>query len=331
MAKILPDHEIKKLVGSIILGAEEKNINPNGIELRLGPYVHFCSTDEEKTLEPTQFLKVSPGESVLVSSLETLDFTAETVQSIYKESMLMAIITPTTTIMREGVSQVSTKVDAGFRGRLNWAFRNSSINEFVIQYGEPIFKLTIFLLGKDESPETPYGQGESHQYQDTDKIKLSTRRVPSQIPKTAIVSSTKENIDPKKQLREAGYPFDHIGTELVQLQGKFEIVSQDVITLKDHFQKQTDALSAKIGSETQAIYSRLDEFKKSFFERADILFQQKFLWVIGVFLASVTLMGGAYKYLQEQKVDACTIIIICVFAAVAILAIIWIITHRFIK
>jgi hypothetical protein len=31
-------------------------------------------------------------------------------------------------------------------------------------------------------------------------------------------------IDPKKQLKEAGYPFDHIGTELVSLHGKFEAI-----------------------------------------------------------------------------------------------------------
>jgi len=36
--------------------------------------------------------------------------------------MIMGLITPTTTMMREGISQVATKIDAGFKGRdLLWS------------------------------------------------------------------------------------------------------------------------------------------------------------------------------------------------------------------
>lgn len=125
MAAILADREIRKLIGSVLIGADANKINPNGIELRLGKHVHFHSTGEEKELGPGLFLKVSPGETVSISSMEQIDFTAATVQALLPNAMLMGFITPTTTVMREGISQVATKIDAGFRGFLNWGLRTA--------------------------------------------------------------------------------------------------------------------------------------------------------------------------------------------------------------
>lgn len=116
MAKILADKAIERLFGSVLVNADAQLINPNGIELRLGKYVLFHFTGEEAELGEGLFLKVSPGESVVISSLELIDFKAETVRGILPGKMLMGLITPTTTMMREGISQVATKIDAGFRG-----------------------------------------------------------------------------------------------------------------------------------------------------------------------------------------------------------------------
>lgn len=328
MAEILPDHEIKKLIGSVLIGADEKRINPNGIELRLGEYVHFESTGEDKKLKSGNFLQVSPTENVLISSLEKLDFTREIVQNIYPNKMLMALITPTTTMMREGISQVSTKVDAGFRGVLNWGFRNSSTKKFTLQYGEPLFKLTIFLLEANESPKIPYGQGENHTYQDTAGIKLSQRKISANIPKKDIIASNFGKLDPHKQLREAGYPFNHIGTELVTLQGKFEVVSSDIRLLKDQFQKQTDELSAKIGEETNAISKRLEDFSETFFLKVEGLFQQKFGRVVGVLIAAISIMWGIYKFLQAMQVQTNMLIGIGIVAGIVVLVITYLVTGR---
>ena len=79
MATILADKEVRKLIGTVLIGADANNINPNGIELRLGKHVHFHSTGEEKELGPGLFLKVSPGETVSISSVEQIDFRAPTV------------------------------------------------------------------------------------------------------------------------------------------------------------------------------------------------------------------------------------------------------------
>jgi len=328
VADILPDREIKKLIGSVLIGAEEQYINPNGIELRLGKHVHFDSTGEDKKLGPELFLRVNPGESIIISSLERLDFTKETVQKIYPGKMLMGFITPTTTMMREGISQVTTKVDAGFRGLLNWGFRNSSTKEFTMQYGEPIFKLTGFLLEENESPEIPYGERESHTYQDTDGIMLSRRKIPVQIPKKSIVSSSFGKLDPKKQLREAGYPFDHISTELVELHGKFEVVSKDVVFLKDQFQKQTEGLSRKIEQETRSIAERLDEFRQTFFDKVDTLFQQKFGRVVGILIAAISVMWAACKFLQTKGVHTNILVTIGVIVGIAVFVITYLVTRR---
>lgn len=146
MARILADKNIKPIIGRVLIDADENLLNPNGIELRLGKYVRFHSTGEEKELGPGMFLQVSPGETVVISSIEEIDFTAETVRSMMPDTMLMGFITPTTTMMREGISQVATKIDAGFKGQMNWGLRNGSIQKLTLQYSEPIFKLTIFVL-----------------------------------------------------------------------------------------------------------------------------------------------------------------------------------------
>jgi|GEM_PF-4193122 len=247
MARILADKDIKKLLGTVIVGAVEECLNPNGIELRMGKHVHFHSTAEEGTLEEESFLKVHSGEAVTISSLEKIDFTAETVGKVSPHKMLMGLVTPTTTMMREGISQVTTKIDAGFRGILNWGLRNDSSKDLIIGYGEPIFKLTIFALDDDERPELAYGERDGDKYMDSERIKDSTRTIPAQIPKTKILSSRFGKIDPKEQLREAGYPFDYISAELIQLGSKLEIVSTTSNKFIDELSSKIDELLKKIG------------------------------------------------------------------------------------
>ncbi|TET22040.1 MAG: hypothetical protein E3J71_07530 [Candidatus Stahlbacteria bacterium] len=310
MAKILADREIKKLLGSVFIDADEEFINPNGIELRLGVKVRFHSTGETKELHPDSFLKVNPGESVLISSMEKIDFTAKTVQHLYPNKMLMGLITPTTTMMREGIAQVATKIDAGFRGNLNWGLRNGSAKELILQYGEPIFKLTIFLLEKDELPDIPYGEGKTDFYQDTDGIKGSARHLPADIPKDKIVSSSFDKLDPKKQLREAGYPFNHIGTELVDLHGKFEVVSKDVTLLKGEFEKRTSELSSKIEKETGDLSKKIEEQGKTLGEKIDTVFQNKFLRLGSFIVGSIPIISGGILFLQNQKLSIGVILLI---------------------
>ena len=298
MARILADKEIGSLIGSVIIDGDASLLNPNGIELRLGTHVLFHTTGEEKELGRGMFLKVSPGETVAISSLELIDFSRGKVEALMPGFMLMGLITPTTTMMREGISQVATKIDAGFRGRLNWGLRNGSTRDLLVQYAEPIFKLTIFALAGDEAPEIEYGKRPDDRYQDTEGIMRSTRRIPVDIPKSKIICSSIEKLDPKKQLKEAGYPFDHIATELIDLHGKFEVVSSDVRLMKDEFNKKTAALSDKIEVETRLLASKIDDTPKNVMDKVETLFDRKFLRVVGVVFGGVSMLYGGVTYLQ---------------------------------
>ena len=305
MAKILPDKEVRKLLGSVILNADEKRINPNGIEIRLGEAVLFHSTDEEKELGPAMFLKVLPGESVTISSYERFDFTKETIGKLFPGCDMMALITPTTTMMREGIMQSATKVDSGWSGTLNWGLRNNSIRDFVLGYGEPIFKLTFFLLEGDEIPEIPYGDRPDDRYQNSDGIARSTRSIPASIAKKQFVSSSVERLDPKKQLREAGYPFNHISSELTELHGKFEVVSKDVLLLTD-----------KIGKEAKTLSDKVDESQKTVLEKVESLFDRKFLGAIGGIIACGSVMYGTITFLQSHGVTGRSLGIVTVIGGI---------------
>jgi deoxycytidine triphosphate deaminase len=328
VAKILPDREISKLIGRILLNADEALLTPNGIRLRLGEAVRFHSTGEQAKLGRGKFLKVNPGETVVISSLEVIDFTRQTVQEALPKSMLMGLITPTTTMMREGITQVATKIDAGFKGNLNWGLRNSSTKDLILEYGEPIFKLTLFLLEQEESPDVPYGGRAADSYQGTNGIALSARQIPADIPKSSIVCSSFDKLDHTSQLREAGYPFDHIGTELVALHGKFEVVSKDVMLLKDEFNKRTNELSEKIVSETQTVTSKVEEFARHCFERVEAMFNRKFLRAVGVVIAAIPIMYGLWVFLKGTSLGENFIGVIAVVAGIAVFLVTYLISAR---
>ncbi|MGA2433912.1 MAG: hypothetical protein ABSG25_01360 [Bryobacteraceae bacterium] len=278
MAKILADKDIRRLLGTVILNGDENRINPNGIEIRLGKNVLFQSTGEEKELADGTFLKVRPGESVLISSFERFVLTREAIQKVFPGCDLAALITPTTTMMREGIMQSSTKVDSGWDGVLNWGLRNSSVKDFILGFCEPIFKVTFFLLEGNEVPEILYGDRSNDRYQGTTGIARSTRKIPADISKRQLVASSVDRIDPSQQLREAGYPFDHISTELTNLHGKFQVVSSDVLLLKGAIEDQGVTLSRKV-----------EETQKTTLEKVEFFFERKFYSIAGVRLPGTPL------------------------------------------
>jgi hypothetical protein len=253
----------------------------------------------------------------MVNSLETLDFSRETVQKHYPGCMLMAWITPTTTMVREGIIQAATKVDAGFRGQLNWGFRNSSFKDLVLQNGESIFKLTLELLEDNEVPETAYGERETDKYQDTSGVLVSRRKIFADTPKDKTICSSFDKIDPKQQLREAGPPFNYVGSELVALQGKFEIVDRNF-----------SELSKKIDTETSSVVGKIEELKKWTVEQVDHIFSKKFGMVVGTLIGGVSVLYGALQFVKGFSPSPAFLIAVTVFAGVVIILISFIVTHR---
>lgn len=319
MARILPDRDVKRVIGTLIQGADEKFLNPNGIELRLGTHVRFLSTGEDKKLDEGLFLKVAPGETVLISSMEELDFTKKSVEKAFPKAMLMGLITPTTTMMREGISQAATKIDAGFRGVLNWSLRNGSTKDLILQFGEPIFKLTLFLLDENERPDVAYGERPGDRYQDSAAIVRSRRTIPVDIPKKKLIASSIEKLDPKKHLREAGYPFDHIGTELTTLHGKFEVVSSDVKLLHDEFEKLDKTLSGKIETETKSLLEKINEVSTSVLQKVEILLNERMLRSFGVLVGIASLGIAGYKAILASAPNSTQVYVFLGVAALALI------------
>jgi hypothetical protein len=108
-------------------------------------------------------------------------------------------------------------------------------------------------------------------------------------------------------LKEAGYPFDHISTELTTLHGKFEVVSKDVMLLKE-----------TIGTEADKLSQRVEDSQRAALEKVEHLFDKKILGAIGRSVAVGSVMLGAVVFLQEQGLSKKTIGIIAVLAGVAI-------------
>ena len=292
MATILSDNQIESLLGKVIRDGEANLINPNSIKLRLGKHIYFHSTEEEFNLEKDEFVVVQPGETISFTSFEFIDFSKAIVDPIFPNCSLLAFITPTTTMMREGISQTSTKIDVGFKGILNWSLRNGSSRDIILQSGEPMFKLTIFKLSGDEIPSFEYGDRDKDSYQNSDGIAHSTRNIPAHIPKNKLRKSSIEKIDPKKQLKEAGYPFNYIGTELTELQGKFELVSKDVLLIKDEFSKTTNLLA-----------KRIDDTKDNLLLNVQALFKDNFLKIAGIILGAIPIFLGLFKLIQKTELN----------------------------
>jgi len=328
MAKLLADRDIQKLIGTVILNADEARLNPNGIEIRLGRHVSFQSTGEDKELGPGSYLKVRPGESVLISSYEDFVFTREAIHNVFPNCDLVAFITPTTTMMREGIMQAATKVDSGWSGTLNWGLRNGSIKDFILGFGEPIFKLTVFMLEGDEVPDIPYGQRTADLYQGTKGIARSTRRIPAQIAKSKLVESSVERLDPARQLQEAGYPYNYISTELTTLHGQFEVVSRDVLLLKDEFETKAGELRSKIEEESGRLSNKVDESRKTALEKVEELFDRKFLGIAGAILGCLAIMFGGVTFLQDRGVTGTALGWVALIAGFGLLLVVYLLARR---
>jgi deoxycytidine triphosphate deaminase len=304
MARILPDREINALLGKVILGGIAECVRINSYEVRLGHTARFDSTGEEVSIPDGNYLEIEPGDFVSVESLEAFDLSPAMLKSIGKPHGIFAWITPTTTMMREGFLFASTKVDPGYKGTLNWGIRNSSIKAVRLKQGERLFKLTLVELGEDEQPDRFYGEHEHDYYQNTTGIKDSARTMPVNVPDRIVVHRTQQKIDPIKQLAQAGYPFNHIGTELISIQGQFKVVSEDVAVLSNGMTN----LGTKIENETKSLSTTISGLagqietglRDAFREQFGLYFDQRMMRVYGTVAALVSFCLALYRLLIQS-------------------------------
>lgn len=239
MAIILSDVEIKKLLDNeIIIEGDEEHIRSNSYVFRLGTEVRFFSTNDRKKGELGNILIINPGDSVLVTSIEEVDFSSDKISKIYKERQLCAFLTPSTTLVREGFQLPSTKIDPGYSGTLNWTIRNSSVEKQEMEMGEPVFKATFFLLTENEEiPEQIYGDKKERDfYQEKTGLVESKRRMPVDRSgiKTICVESEGTELE---RLKQSGFPYNFIAQQLHQVGQDLEIVTEDFARLDKLFHK----------------------------------------------------------------------------------------------
>ena len=248
MARILSDVEIKKLLDNeIIKEGDEEHIRSNSYVFRLGTEVRFFSTNDRKQGELGNILIINPGDSVLVTSIEEVDFSREKISKIYKERQLCAFLTPSTTLVREGFQLPSTKIDPGYSGTLNWTIRNSSVEKQEMEMGEPVFKATFFLLTENEEiPEQLYGDKKERDfYQEKTGLVESKRRMPVDRSgiKTICVESEGTEIE---RLKQSGFPYNFIATQLLQVGQEMLLVTKDFARMDSRFEKQNKQMNEKI-------------------------------------------------------------------------------------
>jgi deoxycytidine triphosphate deaminase len=237
MATILSDHEIRKLLGKVIVGGDESCIRPNSYVLRMGDSGEFLNSGKEFSLgKKKKGIKIQPGHSVALTALETLDFRREVVHQIYPDYDLHGIVSPTTDLSREGIVAPTTQVDAGYTGTLNWTITNTSSEERRFLFKERIFRLTIFRLEEGETPEQIY----AGDYQEkTGYVRSQRKGAPVGMKDVEWEDSVQEN-GPEAlldNLLKSGYPWHALGLRLKALDEQFKTVTNEYADIRDHLDR----------------------------------------------------------------------------------------------
>ncbi len=246
MAVMLNDAELKGLLGKVIVDGDPSCLRPNSYVLRLGSVGEFLNTSKEFEIGHThkkKGLRIQPGHSVGVTSLETLDFRRETVHAIYPGQDLHAFLSPTTDLSREGIVAPATQVDAGFHGTLNWTLTNTSSEERKFVHKERIYRITIFRLERDETPEHLY----SGSYQSQMGYVRSRRTgAPVGMKDTewedAFAKGGPEDL--LDNLIRSGYPWHILGSRLKEIDQQFKTVTEEYSDVHDSINELSAIVSA---------------------------------------------------------------------------------------
>lgn len=305
MARILSDKEIEKLLeNEIIIEGDRNQVRANSYVVRLGKEVRFFSTNERKKGDIGDVLEINPGDSALITSLETIDFNALIIGKLYKGHQICAFLTPTTTLVREGLQLPTTKIDPGYNGTLNWTIRNSSVEKIQMEVGEPVFKATFFLLSENEElPEKVYGEREARDYyQSKEGLVESKRRLPVDIDRRKKICVSSKGTE-FERLKQSGFPYDFIATQLQQVGNSLEIVTKDFARIDSKVEKQNRELSQKIDGIGESLLNVIDEkINKILGFVNDIIFNKLVLGGISA-LTILFAIGAGVKYLIDKNLS----------------------------
>ena len=298
MATILNDYELKKLLGKVILDGVAACVRPNSYILRLGNEGEFLTAGKEFTLgKAKKGIRVPPAHSVAITSLETLDFRKDTVQALYPDCALHAILSPSTDLSREGIVAPTTQIDAGYNGTLNWTITNTSNQERRFVHGERIYRITFLKLEKGEVPLNFY-QG-SYQGQ-TGYVRSRRGGAPVGMRDSEWEDAVAEG-GPEAlldNLIKSGYPWASLAQKLKKIDQEFKIVTEEYGAINDSL--------TSLKSEVESFKQRHDDASRSIpliiatalKEEATAL-QNRWLLTSGSFL--VALMGLVISFTSSQR------------------------------
>lgn len=267
LAELLNDREIRQVLGSVIQDGDESSIRSNSYVLRLGAHGEFLTTGKEFALgdapNSKKGIRVPPGQSVALTSYETIDFRRETVHKHFPEHDLHAFISPATDLQREGVVAPSTQIDAGYMGTLNWTISNSSSEERRFVHQERLFRLTILKLGSGETPEALY----AGEYQGKTGYVRSRRAGPPVGMRDVDWEDSTTTEGPQallERLIKSGFPWTVLGERLQKIDNQFQVVTNEYADIRDAMQaleRETGAINKAQAGLTEQIRNVVrDEF-----------------------------------------------------------------------
>ena len=306
MTLILSDVEIQKLLDhDIIKDGDRNQVRANSYVFRLGKEVRFNSTGERKPGELGDILEINPGDSVLVHSLEFLNFEKSAVNEVYPDKLICAFLTPITTLMREGLQLLTTKIDPGYFGTPNWTIRNSSVEPVKLEIGEPIFKATLFLLSANEEiPEKSYGEREDKDfYQGKTGLVGSKRRLPVDAEKRKKICVSSKGTE-FERLKQSGFPYDFIATQLQNVGDSIQIVTKDFARMDEKVEKRNQELSQKMDRIKESISKVADDKAQAMLGQVDDMVVRK-LTSSGVMVFTIfcAMVGGAAYLIEKNHID----------------------------
>jgi deoxycytidine triphosphate deaminase len=299
MAHILNDTDLRKLIGTVIIGGDEGCIKSNSYVVRLGADGEFLSVGKEFSLgKKKKGIKIQPGHSVAVTSFETLDFRRETVRLIYPNCDLYAFLSPTTDLSREGIVAPATNVDPGFHGTLNWTLTNTSSEERKFVFMETIFRLLILKLSEGEVPQNVY----AGDYQSKIGYVRSQRKgapvgMKDSDWEDAFIEGGPEEM--LENLMRSGYPWNILGERLQVIDRRFAIITDEYGGILDSISNlQADITSIKHSRENVG-----EEVRKVLQDEATALQNQ---WLVTLLSSLVGLAG--FGFLISSSPNAVTFV-----------------------
>jgi hypothetical protein len=265
--------------------------------MRLGAEGEFLNAGKQFELgKKKKGVRIPPGHAVAVTAAETLDFRPETVDKIFPGCGLHGFVSPTTDLSREGIVAPSTQVDAGYHGTLNWTLTNASTVERRFTFQERLFRLTIFVLEKEEVPDKPY----AGDYQDQHGYVRSRRRGPPVGMREEEWEDPKMDDSPEAVLEtliKSGYPWNALGQRLKIIDQQFKSVSEEYSAIQDSVDRITKNLSIVTDAQRSATGALKEDIRSVIREEAGAL-QNAWLVRSGAVLA--VLVGLAISVLGNQ-------------------------------